>query len=423
MDGSPAGLGEVQDPPRGARRAAAPAVPLTAGGRTHTGSRGRTPIGRVPRRRCRCGEGNRPCLGGRWRRGSSRAWACSPSLSGAVESRLQVAPLEYLTGAASAGPPATPLPGTNTLARLESLRDRLALAPAALLPGREGQLLDHPGDGAVVPARLSVRPPTREQTWTTRVWDGPPGETAAGVGRTEMVAWQEADVIAAHPAGPLRLLALGGPARVGGRADEVPQLSDHALANAVARRTGAAWVAHHAKALNGMACGIGTGQPRVYHPDRVSALPTLPAQPHACALVLGWCDPREREIAVWPRCRVPSPCGGGPRADAGHQPRRAGRQPTRSPWSRRQPRQAHACFRWHLAWMLMANASACRGGRRGPSCPGVVAVRGLLEVSAVDMGLERRGGAVPMPERLPDAPPVCPTRRERGGEAVPQGVR
>jgi hypothetical protein len=47
---------------------------------------------------------------------------------------------------------------------------------------------------------------------------------------------------------------------------------------------------------------------------------------------------------------------------------------------------------------------------------------GLLEVSDVDMGLALRGGAVPMPERLPDAQHVCPTLQERGGEAEAQGV-
>jgi len=87
--------------------------------------------------------------------------------AGAVEYRLQVANLESLTVAAYAGPPATPLPGTNTLARLETLLDQLALAPEALIPGREVHLLDHPGYGGKVPARLSVLPPTREHAWTT----------------------------------------------------------------------------------------------------------------------------------------------------------------------------------------------------------------------------------------------------------------
>ena len=226
----------------------------------------------------------------------------------AVEYRLQVANLESLTVAAYAGPPATPLPGTNTLARLETLLDQLALAPAALIPGREVHLLDHPGYGGKVPARLSVLPPTREHAWTTLVWDGTPGETYAFVVRTEMVAWQEAYVLAANPAGTLRRLALGGPSLFGGRAYEVPQVSYHYLANAVDQRTFAAWVAHHAKSLNGMAFVIGNGQHRVYNPDRVYALLTMPAQPYTFKLVIGWCDHRDRGIDLWERFRFPSLC-------------------------------------------------------------------------------------------------------------------
>jgi hypothetical protein len=244
---------------------------------------------------------------------SMAAWlvACLGVLArpvGAVEYRLQVANLDYLTVAAYAGPPATPLPGTNTLARLETSLDRMALSPAALIPGREVQLLDHPGYGVVVPVRLSVLPPTREQAWTTLVWDGNPGETYAFVVRTEMVAWQEAYVIAANPAGTLRLLALGGPSLFGGRAYEVPQVSYHYLANAVDRRTFAAWVANNATSLNGMALVIGRGDHRVYNPDRVYALLTMPAQPRAFKLVIGWCDHRDRGIGVWERFRFPSPC-------------------------------------------------------------------------------------------------------------------
>jgi hypothetical protein len=246
---------------------------------------------------------------GGWSRGAWLA-ACLGMLAspaGAVEYRLQVANLDYLAVAAYAGPPATPLPGTNTLARLETLLDQMGLA-AALIPGREVHLLDHPGYGAMVPPRLSVRPPTREQAWTTLVWDGNPSETYAFVVRTEMMAWQEAYVVAANPAGTLRLLALGGPSLFGGRAYEVPQVSYHYLANALDQRTFAAWVAHNAKSLNGMAVVIGKGDHRVYNPDRVYALLTTPAQPHTFKLVIGWCDHSDRGIGVWERFRVLRSC-------------------------------------------------------------------------------------------------------------------
>jgi hypothetical protein len=246
---------------------------------------------------------------GWWSRGAWLA-ACLGMLAspaGAVEYRLQVANLDYLTVSAYAGPPATPLPGTNTLARLETLLDQMGLA-AALIPGREVHLLDHPGYGAMVPPRLSVRPPTREQAWTTLVWDGNPSETYAFVVRTEMMAWQEAYVVAANPAGTLRLLALGGPSLFGGRAYEVPQVSYHYLANALDQRTFAAWVAHNAKSLNGMAVVIGKGDHRVYHPDRVYALLTTPAQPHTFKLVIGWCDHSDRGIGVWERFRFLRSC-------------------------------------------------------------------------------------------------------------------
>jgi hypothetical protein len=225
--------------------------------------------------------------------------------AGAAEYRLQVANLDYLTVSAYAGPPATHLPGTNTLVRLEARLDQMTLAPAALLPGREVHLLDHPGYGGTVPARLSVLPPTREQAWTTLVWDGNPGETYAFVVRTEMVAWQEAYFIAANPEGLLRLLALGGPSLFGGGVYEVPQVSYHYLANAVDQRTFVEWVGHRAKSLHGMALVIGRGDHRVYNPDRVYAVLTTPAQPHTFKLVIGWRDHSDRGIDLWERFRFP----------------------------------------------------------------------------------------------------------------------
>jgi hypothetical protein len=48
------------------------------------------------------------------------------------------------------GPPATHLLGTNTLARLETRLSQMALAPAALIHGREVHLLNYAGHGGKV---------------------------------------------------------------------------------------------------------------------------------------------------------------------------------------------------------------------------------------------------------------------------------
>jgi hypothetical protein len=45
------------------------------------------------------------------------------------------------------GPPATHLPGTNPLARLETRLSQMAWAPAALIHSREVHLLNYAGRG------------------------------------------------------------------------------------------------------------------------------------------------------------------------------------------------------------------------------------------------------------------------------------
>ena len=61
----------------------------------------------------------------------------------------------------------------------------------AVIPERDVLLLQDPAYGGTIPHRVSVLPTTREQAWTTFVWDANPGDTVAFVVKTYMVAWQE----------------------------------------------------------------------------------------------------------------------------------------------------------------------------------------------------------------------------------------
>ena len=54
-------------------------------------------------------------------------------------------------------------------------------------------------------------PATRQQAWTTYVFDANPGDTVAFVVRSDMAAWQEVWFVAANPDGTLRRLSMAGP--------------------------------------------------------------------------------------------------------------------------------------------------------------------------------------------------------------------
>jgi hypothetical protein len=212
----------------------------------------------------------------------------------AVEYRLQVVNLEYLTVSAYTDRPQPGQPGEGSLARLETRLDTMEFSATAVIPGRDVLLLQDPAYGGRIPDRVSVLPTTREQAWTTFVWDANPGDTFVFVVKSDMVAWQEAWFIGANPERALRRLSLGAPSWFGGRSYEVPQVSYDFLANAVDQGAFPSWIAQNAKSLNGMSIVIGRGGNRFYTPDRVYVVLKLAAEPRTYKVVVGWRDRNNR---------------------------------------------------------------------------------------------------------------------------------
>jgi hypothetical protein len=212
----------------------------------------------------------------------------------AVEYRLQVVNLDFLTVSAYTERPQPGQPGEGSLARLETRLDTMEFPASAVVPGRDVLLLQDPAYGGKIPDRVSVLPTTREQAWTTFIWDANPGETLAFVVRSDMVAWQEAYFIGANPEGTLRRMTLGAPSLFGGRSYEVPQVSYDFLANAVDQGTFPSWMAQNAKVLNGMSIAIGQGRSRLYNPDRVYIVLKLAAEPRTYKVAIGWRDHSDR---------------------------------------------------------------------------------------------------------------------------------
>ena len=98
-----------------------------------------------------------------------------------MEYRLQVSNLDYLTLSAYEG----------RLGELEARLDKQEFPTTVVLPGREVQLLEDPAYRGTIPARLATLPATKDQAWTTLVWQGNPGDTVALVVKSDMAAWQE----------------------------------------------------------------------------------------------------------------------------------------------------------------------------------------------------------------------------------------
>jgi hypothetical protein len=212
----------------------------------------------------------------------------------AVEYRLQVVNLNFLTVSAYTDRPVPGQPGEGSLIRLQTRLDTMEFPPTALIPDRNVLLLEDPAYGGMIPARVSVLPATREQAWTTVVFDAQPGDTVAFVVKTDMWAWQEAWYIGANPEGTLRRLTLGNPSLFGGRSYEVPQVAYDFLANASAQGTFPSWMAQNAESLNGMSIAIGQGRARFIYPDRVYVLLKLAAEPRTYQVVIGWRQTRDR---------------------------------------------------------------------------------------------------------------------------------
>jgi hypothetical protein len=208
----------------------------------------------------------------------------------AVEYRLEVTNIDFLTFSSYTGRASPWWAQNEPMGRLEARLDALQFSPAAVLPGREVQLLEDPKYGGTVPMRVSRLPATGRQAWTTYVWDGQPGDTVVFAVTSDMAAWQEVWDVAANPDGTLRRLSMGGPSLFGHAWQEVPAVSQLFLANAADRGAFPQWVAQHAKDVGGTSLVVGRGYHTFYAPDRVYVLVKLPPAPHTFKVVIGWKD-------------------------------------------------------------------------------------------------------------------------------------
>jgi hypothetical protein len=211
-----------------------------------------------------------------------------------VEYRLQVTNINFLTFTSYLDRSRATPSGEQTMTRLEALLDRMEFPTAAVIPGRDILLLEDPNYGGTVPSRLSVLPATRDQAWTTFVWDGNPGERVAFVVRSYMAAWQEVWAVAANPEGVLRQLSFGGPGMFGRQTREVPAVSVNFIANAVDQKAFVPWLQERAKAVGGMAFAVGRRNEVFTSADRLYMLFTMPPEAHTFKVVVGWKDHDDR---------------------------------------------------------------------------------------------------------------------------------
>jgi hypothetical protein len=206
----------------------------------------------------------------------------------AAEYRLQVVNLDFLTLSAYTDRPVPGQPGEGSLIRLQTRLDTLEFPATAVIPDRNVLLLEDPIYGGRIPDRVAVLPTTREQAWTTVVFNANPGDTVAFVVRTYMIAWQEIWMLGANPEGTLRRLTPGNLSFFGGRSYEVPQVSFDFLLNAAEQGTFPQWVAENAPSLNGMSLVIGQGRSRLYDADRLFVVLKLPPEPRTYKVAIGW---------------------------------------------------------------------------------------------------------------------------------------
>lgn len=124
----------------------------------------------------------------------------------AVEYRLQVTNVDYRIFASYQEESPLAWSEQAPMSRLETPLDRRKFPTNAVIPGREVRVLEDPRYSSTVPTRVSVLPATREQAWTTIVWDGNPGDRVAFVVKTDMVVWQQVWSVAASAGGGLQRL-------------------------------------------------------------------------------------------------------------------------------------------------------------------------------------------------------------------------
>jgi hypothetical protein len=203
----------------------------------------------------------------------------------AAEYRLQVTDLDYQTYSAY----------QEQLANLEKRLDMQTFSTAAVIPGREVEVLEDPGYGGKRTSQLATLPGTKHQPWTTVVWDGNPGDTVAFVVKSDMAAWQEVWWIAADTGEGLKQLSLGEQASSDHRRPEVPEVSIDFLANAVDRNTFSQWLAQHARPVDGLSLVVGQSDNPDNHPDSVYAVVKLPPEARTYKLVIAWRDYGNRD--------------------------------------------------------------------------------------------------------------------------------
>ena len=213
---------------------------------------------------------------------------------GAVEYRLQMTNINYLTFSSYLDRSSASPRGQETMQRLEMRLDRMEFSTAAVIPGRELRLLENPAYGGQVPSRVSFLPATGQQSWTSVVWDGIPGTHVAFVVRSYMAAWQEVWDIATNATGVLRRLTIGGPSLFCGQTRQVPAVSNDFLANAADRGNFVTWLQERAKPIGGMYLAIGQRHDKFKSVDQVYMLITLPPEPHTFKVVIGWKDHDDR---------------------------------------------------------------------------------------------------------------------------------
>jgi hypothetical protein len=212
----------------------------------------------------------------------------------AAEYRLQVVNLDFMTLSSYTDRPLPGQPGEGSLIRLQTRLDTMEFPPNAVIPNRNLVLLEDPAYGGRIPTRVSVLPTTREQAWTTVIFDANPGDTVAFVVRTIMVAWQQVWMIGANPERTLRRLTPGNPSLFGGRTYEVPQVSNDFLANAVDQGTFPKWTAENAPSLGGMSLIVGQGRNLYNDPDRLYVVLKLAPEPRIYQVAIGWRDHSDR---------------------------------------------------------------------------------------------------------------------------------
>jgi len=198
----------------------------------------------------------------------------------AVEYRLEVTDLNYQNYSTY----------QKHLGNLEKRLDAQKFSTAAVIPGREVQMLDDPRYGGKPTTRLSVLPATDHQAWTAAVWDGNPGDTVAFVVDSDMAAWQEVWWIAADTGKGLRQLSLEDQGSLDHQRPEVPEVSQDFLANAVDHGTFPQWLAQNATPIDGLSLVVGQHDSTDTRPDRVYAVVKLPPEPRIYKLVIAWRD-------------------------------------------------------------------------------------------------------------------------------------